>query len=168
MSIVGRRSRKAQSGMPSLRQVAHSSFIQLQNAHLPCAGRPERQFASTRRCWTEFSSPAGDARAVKVFASGLTLFHRGQLPVDITLRSALTATGLLRNKALQWWMALCAWRWMWSLSRLAVVRVCISSNAWQWPGAGDTPRAIRNDQFFCPGGARWDFRMSDFMWTVVC
>ena len=43
--------------------------------------------------------PADDARAVEVLASGLPLFHGAQLAVDITLRSALTTTGLLRPGA---------------------------------------------------------------------
>ena len=42
--------------------------------------------------------PADDARAVEVLASGLPLFHGAQLAVDITLRSALTATGLPRPR----------------------------------------------------------------------
>ena len=43
--------------------------------------------------------PADDAREVEVLASGLPLFYGAQLAVDITLRSALTATGLPRPGA---------------------------------------------------------------------
>ena len=43
--------------------------------------------------------PANDARAVEVLASGLPLFHGAQLAVDITLRSVLTATVMLRPGA---------------------------------------------------------------------
>ena len=43
--------------------------------------------------------PANDARAVEVLASGLPLFHGAQLAVDITLRCALTATGMPRPGA---------------------------------------------------------------------
>ena len=50
--------------------------------------------------------PADDAREVEVLASAQSLFHGAQLSVDITLRSALTATA----QALQWWTASCAWR----------------------------------------------------------
>ena len=62
-----------------------------QNAHSPeCAGRPVDM---------NIAVPADDARAVEVLASGLPLFHGAQLAVDITLRSALTATGLPRPGA---------------------------------------------------------------------
>ena len=37
--------------------------------------------------------PAQDERAIEVLANGLPLHHGGQLAVDITLRSALTAQG---------------------------------------------------------------------------
>ena len=43
--------------------------------------------------------PADNARVVEVLASGLPLFHGAQLAADITLGSALTATGLPRPGA---------------------------------------------------------------------
>ena len=42
---------------------------------------------------------ANDERAVEVLASGLPLFHRAQLAVDVTLRCALTASGTPRPGA---------------------------------------------------------------------
>ena len=42
---------------------------------------------------------ASDERAVEVLASGLPVYHGAQLAVDITLRSALSASGLPRFNA---------------------------------------------------------------------
>ena len=117
--------------------------------------------------------PADDAREVEVLASGLPLFHGAQLAVDITLWSALTATGLPRPGAAVVDGVVCmAARadkerkhselstatdacWWWSLSRLAVVgvwKLSTSSNGWRWP-APATRHPICNGQLFCPGGA---------------
>ena len=51
---------------------------------------------------------AQDDRAVKVLASGLPLFFRAQLAVDITLRCALTAEGIAQPGAARFNGAVCS------------------------------------------------------------
>ena len=114
--------------MPPLRQVAHSSLSTRTHTRQSVPGG--RSVSSLHQL--NIAVPVDDARAVEVLASGLPLFHRAQLVVDITLRSALTATGLPRPGAVVVDGIVCMAAsgsarnfstatdagWWWSLSRL--------------------------------------------------
>ena len=146
------------------------------------ASAPERTLARVCReagASVRFNAKLVDMNiAVEVLASGLPLFHGAQFAVDITLRSALTATGLPRPGAAVVDGIVCmAARadkerkysellsspaadagWWWSLSRLAVVgvwKLLTLSNGWRWP-APATHHPICNGQLFCHAHAGVD------------
>ena len=43
--------------------------------------------------------PAGDQRAIEVLASGLPLYHGAQLAIDVTVRGALSVSGVVYPRA---------------------------------------------------------------------
>ena len=80
------RQRSAQSSMSPLRKTSFQGC-----SHGAEAGATVRINTNLRDM--NLSLPATDERAIEVFASGLPIHHGAQFAVDITTRSAVTATG---------------------------------------------------------------------------